>query len=89
MSEEEIKKVKCIHLADRRVTDKLCNAIEELKIEKEKSSKKDKVIDLMAEDIYDNDNFWKIKCRVEKIEKGKEKDYIKERFFKKVEEENE
>ena len=48
--------------------------------------KQQKVIDLMAEDIYENDNFWKLKCAFEKIGKGEEKDYIKERFFKKAEE---
>ena len=50
---------------------------------------KDKVIDLLIDDVYDNDNFWKLKCGFERIEKGKEKEYIKERFYKKVEEENE
>ena len=50
---------------------------------------KDKVIDLLIDDVYDNDNFWKLKCGFERIEKGKEKEYIKERFYKKVEKENE
>ena len=47
---------------------------------------KDKVIDLLIDDVYDNDNFWRLKCGFERIEKGKEKEYIKERFYKKVEE---
>lgn len=91
--QEEIEKYKRLAEANlkdvQEFQDNMCNhrciknnEVLELKAEIEK---KDKVIDLMAEDIYDNDNFWKIKCRVERIEKGKEKDYIKERFFKKVE----
>lgn len=45
--------------------------------------KQEKAIDLMAEDIYENDNFYKLKCAFEKVEKGKEKEYIKERFYAK------
>lgn len=50
---------------------------------------KDKVIDLLIDDVYDNDNFWRLKCGFEKIEKGKEKEYIKEKFYKKVGREDE
>lgn len=46
--------------------------------------RQEEVIDLMAEDIYENDNFYKLKCAFEKVEKGKEKEYIKERFYKGV-----
>lgn len=37
----------------------------------EENKKKDKVINLMSECIYDNDNFYKLKCAFEKIEKRK------------------
>lgn len=44
MSEEEIQKIKCIHLADYKASDKLCPAIEMLKKEKEKNLYKDNII---------------------------------------------
>lgn len=50
MSEEEIRKVKCIHLADCRTTDKLCPAIEKLKKEKEKN--KELEMRLLEKDLY-------------------------------------
>ena len=46
--------------------------------------KQNKVIDLMVDDIYDNDNFFKLKIAAERIEKGKEKDFIKKCFYRKV-----
>lgn len=55
-------------------------------LQKDKIEKQDKVIDKMAEDIYENNNFYQLKIAFEKIEKGKEKDFIKERFYRKVEE---
>lgn len=42
---EDIKKLCCIHLADIRNNEKLCNAIEEVKF-------LNKVIDMMAKDIF-------------------------------------
>lgn len=65
---------------------KLYNKIERLQKELDK---KNKVIDLMSECIYDNDNFYKLKCAFEKIEKGKEPEYIKNNFCKKVEDKDE
>lgn len=53
---------------------------------KKTNDKLEKVIDKMAEDIYENDNFYQLKIAFEKIKKGKEKDFIKERFYRKVEE---
>lgn len=48
MNEEEIRKYKCIHLADRRDSDKLCRAIEELKQYKDREQK---LIDKLEDDI--------------------------------------
>jgi len=41
---EDIKKLRCIHLADKRDNEKLCNAIEQVKF-------LNVVIDMMAKDL--------------------------------------
>lgn len=52
MSEEEIQKIKCIHLADYKASDKLCPAIEELKKEKEKNKELNKLKGFEMLDIF-------------------------------------
>ena len=65
----------CISLDVINIAIEKVNYISNLQKENEKYKKeldkKDKVINLMSECIYDNDNFYKLKCAFEKIEKRK------------------
>ena len=56
----------------------LYNKIEKLQKELDK---KDKVIDLMSEYIYYNDNFYKLKCAFERIDKQKRNRVYKRTFL--------
>lgn len=97
LSEEEYPLLETKEMANREreleklnkteIIKKLVATEETLKFYSEIITKKDKMIDLLIDDVYDNDNFWRLKCGFERIEKGKEKEYIKERFYKKVKEE--